>query len=127
MYGYYISYNDKNYKLLENIDENLSLEDTINCIEKYNSNSLNNQTNSNKTSLINKIDKYIIKNGQYGPYIEFDKKFYNIPKEYDIDKLTKENCDTIIKLHKKTYKKNKFINRPTGIDTDLMFYKTNIL
>ena len=101
MYGYYISHDDKNYKLLENMDENLSLEDAINCIEN-NTNSVNSTT---KSSLINKIDKYTIKNGPYGPYIEYEKKFYNIPKEYDNEKLTKENCDTIIKLPKKTYKK----------------------
>ena len=35
------------------MDENLSLEDAINCIEKYNSNSTNNPTNANKNSLIN--------------------------------------------------------------------------
>jgi DNA topoisomerase-1 len=101
MYGYYISYNDKNYKFLENMDENLSLEDAINCIEN-NANGVNSTT---KSSLLNKIDKYTIKTGQYGPYIEYEKKFYNIPKEYDIEKLTKEICDTIIKLPKKTYKK----------------------
>ena len=102
MYGYYISYNDKNYKLLENMDETLSLEDAINCIEKSN---INNANSNNKTTLINKIDKYTIKNGPYGHYIEYDKKFYNIPKEYDIDKLTKELCDIIIKIPKKAYKK----------------------
>jgi DNA topoisomerase-1 len=98
MYGYYINHNDKNYKFLENMDENLSLEDAINCIE-------NNTNSITKNNLINKIDKYTIKSGTYGLYIEFDKKFYNIPKEYDIEKLTKENCDTIIKIPKKIYKK----------------------
>jgi len=55
--------------------------------------------------LINKIDKYTIKNGPYGYYIIYNKKFYNIPKEYDIDKLTKEICDIIIKIPKKKYVK----------------------
>jgi len=94
MYGYYIFYNDNNYKLLENMDENISLEDAINCIEQ--------KVNNN---LINKIDKYTIKNGPYGYYIIYNKKFYNIPKEYDIDKLTKEICDIIIKIPKKKYVK----------------------
>jgi DNA topoisomerase-1 len=94
MYGYYISYDDKNYKLLENMDENLSLEDAIKCIE-----------NTIKTNPVIKVDKYTIKNGPYGYYIQYEKKFYNIPKEYDIEKLTKENCDIIVKLPKKTYKK----------------------
>lgn len=94
MYGYYICYDDKNYKLLENMDENLSLEDAIRCIE-----------NTIKTNSVIKVDKYTIKNGPYGYYIQYEKKFYNIPKEYDVEKLTKENCDIIVKLPKKTYKK----------------------
>ena len=95
MYGYYILYDDKNYKFLENMDENLSLEDAISCIDKTSVTSV--------TSV--KIDKYVIKNGPYGHYILFNKKFYNIPKEYDVTKLTKELCDIIIKLPKKIYKK----------------------
>jgi len=94
MYGFYIFYNDNNYKLLENMDENISLEDAIHCIEQKGNN-----------TLINKIDKYTIKNGPYGYYIIYNKKFYNIPKEYDIDKLTKEICDIIIKIPKKKYVK----------------------
>jgi DNA topoisomerase-1 len=91
MYGYYIVYDNNNYKILENMDENLSLEDAISCI-------------TNKSNSVKKIDNYIIKNGQYGPYIEFNKKFYNIPKEYDSEKLTKEICDIIVKIPKKIYK-----------------------
>lgn len=91
MYGFYISYDNKNYKLLENMDENILLEDAIKCIE---------ETNNDK-----KIDKYTIKNGQYGYYILYNKKFYSIPKDYDIEKLTKDACDIIVKLPKKVYKK----------------------
>jgi DNA topoisomerase I len=91
MYGFYISYDNKNYKLLENMDENILLEDAIKCIDG---------TNNDK-----KIDKYTIKNGQYGYYILYNKKFYSIPKDYDIEKLTKDACDIIVKLPKKVYKK----------------------
>ena len=85
MYGFYISYDNKNYKLLENMDEHVLLDDAIKCLE-------NNDI---------KIDKYIIKNGQYGYYILYNKKFYSIPKDYDIQKLTKDACDIIVKLPKK--------------------------
>ena len=98
MYGFYISYNEKNYKLLDDYDCNLTLEDSIHCI-----NNDNNNNNNNKKSII--IDKFTIKEGPYGYYILFNKKFYSIPKEYDIDKLTKEQCEEIIKIPKKTYKK----------------------
>ena len=90
-YGFYISYSEKNYKLINDFDENLSLEDGIKCITP----------SENKKEI--KIDKYIIKEGPYGFYILYNKKFYNIPKSYDIDKLTKENCVEIIKIPK--YKK----------------------
>jgi len=90
-YGFYVSYCEKNYKLINDFDENLSLEDAIKCITP----------SENKKEL--KIDKYTIKEGPYGFYILYNKKFYNIPKNYEIDKLTKENCVEIIKIPK--YKK----------------------
>ena len=98
MYGFYISYNEKNYKLLDDYDCNLTLEDAINCI--------NNDDNNNKKKTI-KIDKFVIKEGPYGPYIDYNKKFYSIPKEYDIDKLSKEQCEEIIKIPKKKYNNKK--------------------
>lgn len=104
-YGYYLSYNEKNYKLLEDYDENLTYEEAIKCITNNNNDNSNNS--SGKSTLIKVIDNYSIKNGPYGHYIQYNKKFFNIPKEYDIDKLTKEECDAIIKIPKKTYKKNK--------------------
>jgi DNA topoisomerase-1 len=79
IYGLYINYNDKNIKILENIDaENISLEEAISCIENT----------GIDNDLIKKLGDYVIKNGKYGPYILFKKKFYPIPKSYnpnDID------------------------------------------
>ena len=97
IYGYYISYDGKNHKFLESMDENMGLEDAVKCIE---GNGLGSNSSPDK-----KIGNYLIKNGQYGFYIIHDKKFYGIPKDYDIDTLTKEMCDIIIKLPKKVYKK----------------------
>jgi DNA topoisomerase-1 len=105
-YGFYISHNDKNYKLLEGFDENISLENSIKCINGLITPSENGENEKNeKKGTIKKIDKYIIKNGPYGYYIEHNKKFFSIPKEYDVEKLTKSDCDVIIKIPKKTYKK----------------------
>jgi len=102
-YGYYLSHNEKNYKLLEGYDENLCLEDGIKCIN--NNSSSENGEGTGKSTLIKVIDNYTIKNGPYGYYIQYNKKFFNIPKEYIIEKLTKEECDAIIKIPKKSYKK----------------------
>ena len=92
-YGHYLTYNDNNYKLLDTYNENINinLEDAIKCIEHTTDKS------------IKKIDKYTIKNGPYGYYIHYEKNFYNIPKEYDLDKITKEECEKIISTPKKKY------------------------
>jgi DNA topoisomerase-1 len=100
MYGIYLSYNGKNFKILEDYDENIDIESAIKCI---NGNVNDTKTEANK-GLIKKIDKYDIKNGPYGHYILYNKKFFSIPKTYDIDVLSKADCDVIIKLPKKIYK-----------------------
>lgn len=89
-YGFYIVYNNKNYKLKSEFNEDLSITDAISCL-------------GGKDDIEKKVGKYTIKNGPYGPYILFNKKFYSIPKEYLLDSLTVENCDTIIKLPKKKF------------------------
>ena len=71
---YLIVYNEKNYKLMEGYDENLCLEDAIKIIG----------------------NKYIVRTGKYGPYITFEGKFYKIPKEYDISKMTDDDYKAII-------------------------------
>jgi DNA topoisomerase-1 len=93
-YGFYLAYNGSNYKLLEDYNENIDIEGAIQCIECN-----KNSTNSKK------IDNYTIKVGQYGPYILYNNKFYSIPKEYDLEKLTKKECDDIIKIPKKKFEK----------------------
>lgn len=92
-YGLYISYNDKNYKLKAEFTEDLTLNNAITCLEQ----------NDDISSQSRKIGKYVVKNGPHGPYILYNKKFYSIPKEYLLDSLTVENCDTIIKLPKKKF------------------------
>jgi DNA topoisomerase-1 len=104
MYGFYISYDGKNYKFLEGMDENIGLDDGIKCIDEVNDGNDGNDGNVSNT-LVKKIDKYTINNGKYGYYIIFNNKFYSIPKDYDVKTLTKEMCDVIIKIPKKVFKK----------------------
>jgi DNA topoisomerase-1 len=104
MYGFYLTYNNINYKIFEHFDKDLLLEEAIECINTHKQNNV--LMNGNiKNELLKNIGDYTIKNGQYGPYILYNKKFFSIPKEYDIAQLTKENCDEIIKLPKKKYNK----------------------
>ena len=96
-YGFYISYDDKNIKILEDYNENLTLEEAILCI--------NSKSDVNNND-VKKINKYVIKTGKYGPYILYNSKFYSIPKQYDLDKLTEDECKFIISIPKKKYKSN---------------------
>jgi DNA topoisomerase-1 len=99
-YGLYLTYNECNYKLIEDYDVNINLEEAIKCIEPSET-----STEQKKEGINKKIDDYTIKEGPYGPYILYNKKFYSIPKEYDLEKITKKDCCEIIKIPKKKYVK----------------------
>jgi len=93
-YGLYIAYHGKNYKLLENMDKNITLEEGIKCIN-----------NTCGTKIIKKIGNYSIGNGQYGHYILFESKFYSLQKDIDIEKLNEDMCNEIVLQGKKDIKK----------------------
>jgi topoisomerase IA-like protein len=101
-YGLYLTYNNNNYKILDGYDENIDLNGALKCIEPKDDKEA---TEQKKSTIIKKIDDYIIKDGPYGLYIHYDKKFFNIPKEYHLDKITKKECDEIIKIPKKKFVK----------------------
>jgi DNA topoisomerase-1 len=96
-YGLYIKYDNKNYPWKETIDP--SLDEAINIIAEKNKNNL---------ATISGKKKYEIKTGQYGPYIIVPTKsktgkakFVSIPKNIDINSLTEEKIEEIIKEHKR--------------------------
>jgi DNA topoisomerase-1 len=96
-YGFYLQHDKKNYKLLEGFTEDLDFESAVKCI-------IGKESGSNSGF---KVDKYNIKNGPYGYYIDYNKKFYKIPNQYleNIKDIKKEDCEKIIATPKKTYKK----------------------
>jgi len=96
-YGFYLQHDKKNYKLLEGFTEDLDFESAVKCI-------IGKESGSNGGF---KIDKYNIKNGPYGYYIDYNKKFYKIPNQYleNIKEIKKEDCEKIIATPKKSYKK----------------------
>jgi DNA topoisomerase I len=100
-YGDYITYNGKNYNCPTNIDKNK--------ISEY----LEEKIKSNKEWFIDKY-KYILKNGEYGYYIEEyknNKKTINIPMKFLIDKYKIEDIDNdILSKHIKNYKEYKKIS-----------------
>ena len=69
-YGYYLSHDTQNYKFKEGMNEYLTLEDALKCIE-----------GTAKTTVLKQFSKTaVIKNGQYGPYILYNKKFTSVDK-----------------------------------------------
>jgi DNA topoisomerase-1 len=89
-YGLYIQHDEKNYKLINDYDENMTLEDAIACIKE-------------KQSI--KVGAYTIKKGPYRMYILYDKKFFSIPSEYDPMNLSEEDCKKIVEIPKKKFVK----------------------
>jgi len=85
-YGYYINWDNSNYKILTEFDEYLTLEEGINCIVKKNKSNMKSFSNGSI-----KVGK-----GKYGPYILFNKKFTKIPKSYNMDDITEEQCIEIL-------------------------------
>ena len=78
-YGTYLKYNNKNFTIPKDISsDDITLEKCIEII---------NVKDENKTNVINKIKKYTILKGKYGPYINYNSKNYSI----HIDKNLKED------------------------------------
>ena len=109
-YGSYLKYNNKNFTIPKDIsNDEITLEKCIEII---------NVKDENKTNVINKIKKYTILRGKYGPYINYNNKNYSIPidkklTEEEIEKYLESIDETEIKRimeetkSKKKFKKNK--------------------
>lgn len=98
-YGFYLEYNKKNFKIKSGYNENLSFEEAKESIDDANKN------------IIKKIGKYVIKNGEYGYYIQHGKTIRGIPKNMEIEELDEDKIKTILETKpkkftkKRTYKK----------------------
>jgi DNA topoisomerase-1 len=100
-YGFYISYQNRNYKIKSEYDVDELGEDAIrDCL------GLNDELNHSDISFPIQKGKYSIKNGPYGVYVQLDKIMASIPKDYDIQSITEEDCKKWI-LEKKKYQSSK--------------------
>ena len=97
-FGYYIKHNKKNYSLLEEHLENIERFTLSNAIDIIKNNKKNNK--------IIKFEKkdIEIKIGKYGPYFNYNKKNYSIPKNYDLNKLDVDDIKKIVNYKKKIKK-----------------------
>ena len=102
-FGLYLKYNNKNYSLLDDlIEENkeITLDIATEIIKK-----------EKKDNKIIKFDKkdIEIKVGKYGPYFNYNKKNYSIPKNYNLTELNENDIKRIVnykKSNKNTDNKN---------------------
>lgn len=104
-YGIYFTYNKKNYQAP---NENTSLENAISIIISKENGYTNNTVNENNShGVIKTFGKYIVKNGKYEPYIQYDKTIAKIPKSIITGDITKEMCKELIDKAKSTSKEAK--------------------
>ncbi len=102
-YGFYFTYDNKNYTAT---NEDCSLENAISSIVSKES-SVTEGTSNILVTIIKEFGKYIVKNGKYGPYVQYEKTIAKIPKGIVVGDLTKEICKEIIDKAKSVSKENK--------------------
>ena len=96
-FGPYLRFKNKFYSLKKGVDDpyTVTLERALEVIREKDENE--------KKKVLKDFGDIMLLNGRYGPYLTREKKNYRLPKGTDIDKLTKEECITIIeKSEKKT-------------------------
>ena len=102
-FGPYVKHNGKFYSLKRGVDDPYTITEAR-AIEL-----INEKREGEKKKLINDFGDVQVLNGRYGPYISKDKLNYRIPKGSDPQKLTKEECLSIIEKSgtKKTARSSK--------------------
>ncbi len=103
-YGIYFSYDKKNYQAP---NEDTSLENAISIILSKESGAPSSGTENSPVTVIKEFGKYIVKNGKYGPYVQYDKTIAKIPKSIVAGDITKEMCKELIDKTKSITKEGK--------------------
>ncbi len=97
-FGPYVRYKSKFYSLKKGVDDPyiLTFDRAVEIILEKNEN--------DKKKVLKDFGEIRLLNGRYGPYLVKDKKNYRLPKGADAEKLTKEDCISIIEKIDKTTK-----------------------
>ncbi len=97
-FGPYIRYKSKFYSLRKDVDDpyTIDINRAVEVIHEKNEN--------DRKKVINDFGDLRVLNGRYGPYLVKDKKNYRLPKGTEAEKLTKEDCLSIIEKSDKTKK-----------------------
>lgn len=98
-FGPYIKYNDKFIGLSDKgyDPEKITLMEAKTVIEE--------NASSVKSGTLKEFGPIKVLEGKYGPYIKFKEKNYKIPANYDVESLTKGDCEEIIGEAKSAPKK----------------------
>ncbi|HOU02069.1 MAG TPA: type I DNA topoisomerase [Bacteroidales bacterium] len=99
-FGPYIRYRSKFFSLKKGVDDPYSITfgRALELIAEKNE--------SEKKKTIKDFGDILVLNGKYGPYLSKDKQNYRLPKGTDTEKLTKEDCISIIEKSSKTRNKS---------------------
>jgi DNA topoisomerase-1 len=97
-FGPFIRFKSKFYSLKKGVDDpyTVTTERALELISE--------KEESEKKKVIKEFGEIMVLNGRYGPYITREKQNYRIPKGTDAEKLTREECLTIIEKSTKTKK-----------------------
>ncbi|HLN20249.1 MAG TPA: type I DNA topoisomerase [Bacteroidales bacterium] len=99
-FGPYIRYKSKFYSLKKGVDDpyTVSFDRAVEII--------NEKVESDKNKVIRDFGDIMLLNGRFGPYLTMNKKNFRLPKGTNVEKLTKEECLSIIEKSEKTKKKS---------------------
>jgi DNA topoisomerase I len=97
-FGPYIRYKSKFYSLKKGVDDpyNINFERAVEIILEKNE--------TDKMKVLRDFGDIRLLNGRYGPYLVKDKQNYRLPKGTDAEKITKEDCISIIEKNDKKTK-----------------------
>jgi DNA topoisomerase-1 len=84
-YGYYLKHNGSNHKIKTGLDQFLSLEDAIECLN----------AGGNKR-LLKSFGKFNIRDVGKGPFIQYGSRFASIPRGMNVNDLSEEKCRELI-------------------------------
>lgn len=104
-FGPYIKYDSKFIGLsnTEYDPEKITLKEAIEL--------LNENSETVKTGTLKEFGQIKVLDGKYGPYIKFKNNNYKIPAIYDIENITKEDCEEIIGSGKTPTKSKKYAKK----------------
>lgn len=104
-FGPYIKYDSKFIGLsnTEYDPEKISLKEAIELI--------NENSSSEKAGSTKEFGEIKVLDGKYGPYIKFKNKNYKIPAIYNIETITKKDCEDIIGEGKSSSKTKKYAKK----------------